>query len=58
MDWIDVAQDRGQWWALLNTLMNYRVPRNAVKLCICIPCRLSRRAQHYADGSADISPHL
>jgi transposase len=26
MDWIDVAQDRGQWRALVNTMMNLRVP--------------------------------
>jgi hypothetical protein len=26
MDWIDLAQDRDQWTALLNTVMNLRVP--------------------------------
>jgi hypothetical protein len=26
MDWIDLALDRGQWRALLNTVMNLRVP--------------------------------
>jgi hypothetical protein len=26
MDWIDLAQDRGQWRALENTVMNLRVP--------------------------------
>jgi hypothetical protein len=26
MDWIDVAQDRYQWRALVNTVMNLRVP--------------------------------
>jgi hypothetical protein len=25
-DWIDLAQDRAQWRALLNTVMNLRVP--------------------------------
>jgi hypothetical protein len=25
MDWIDVAQDRGQWKAVVNTIMNHRV---------------------------------
>jgi hypothetical protein len=26
MDWIKLAQDRDQWWALLNTVMNLLVP--------------------------------
>jgi hypothetical protein len=26
MDWIDLAQDRYQWGALVNTIMNLRVP--------------------------------
>jgi hypothetical protein len=26
MDWIDLTQDRGQWWALVNTVMNLWVP--------------------------------
>jgi hypothetical protein len=26
MDWIDLAQDRKQWRALANTVMNLRVP--------------------------------
>jgi hypothetical protein len=26
MDWIDVAQDSDQWRALVNTVMNLRVP--------------------------------
>jgi hypothetical protein len=26
MDWIYLAQDRGQWMALVNTVMNLRVP--------------------------------
>jgi hypothetical protein len=26
MDWIDLAQDRGQWMALVNMVMNLRVP--------------------------------
>jgi hypothetical protein len=26
VDWIDVAQDRDQWRALVNTVMNLQVP--------------------------------
>jgi hypothetical protein len=26
MNWIDLAQDRNQWRALVNTVMNLRVP--------------------------------
>jgi hypothetical protein len=26
MDWIDLAQDKDQWRALMNTVMNLRVP--------------------------------
>jgi hypothetical protein len=26
MDWIDLAQDRDQWRALVNTIMNLRLP--------------------------------
>jgi hypothetical protein len=26
MDWIDLSQDRDQWWVLVNAIMNLRVP--------------------------------
>jgi hypothetical protein len=26
MDWIELAQDRARWWALVNVVMNLRVP--------------------------------
>jgi hypothetical protein len=31
MDWIDVAQNRDQWMALVYTVMNLRVPLSAGK---------------------------
>jgi hypothetical protein len=46
MDWINQAQDKDQWRALVNTVMNLRIPKNAGKfLSSCIIGSFSRRAQ-------------
>ena len=28
MDWIDLAQDKDRWWAVVNAVMNLWVPLN------------------------------
>jgi hypothetical protein len=46
VDWMDIAQDRGQWRALVNTVLNLRVPLIAGGfLTGCTIGSSSRRAQ-------------
>jgi hypothetical protein len=44
--WIDLAQDMNQWRALVNTIMNLRVPYNDLNfLSSCAFGGFSKRAQ-------------
>jgi hypothetical protein len=44
VDWIDMAQNRDKWRALVNTILNLRVPYNAGKfLSGCTIVRLLKK---------------
>jgi hypothetical protein len=55
MDWIDLAQDRDQWRALVKTVMNLRVLYKAGKyLSSCTIGSFSRRAQLHERVSSEM----
>ena len=44
MDWVELAQDRGRWHALVNVAMNLWVPQNVGNfLTSCKPISFSKR---------------
>jgi hypothetical protein len=45
IDWIDLAQIRDQWRALVNMVMNLGVPENGKFLSGCATGGFSRRSQ-------------
>jgi hypothetical protein len=51
VDWIGLAQDRYRWRALINSVMNLRVPYNVGKLPSgCTTCGLSSGTQLHRVG--------
>jgi hypothetical protein len=47
VEWLHVAQDTGEWWAVENTVMNLRVPYHAANfLSGCVTVAFSRTRLH------------
>jgi hypothetical protein len=43
VDWIHLVHDMEQWWALLNTVMEFRIPLKAGNLTIWVSIIFSKR---------------
>jgi hypothetical protein len=58
VDWIGLAQDRNRWKAVVNSVLNLRVPRNAGKLSSGLASSdLSSSAQLHRVSQLFLLPH-
>jgi hypothetical protein len=54
VDWIHLAEERDQWWAVVNTVMNLQIPQK-VKLSLCLT---KHNAMKTNWGSGGIAPRI